>query len=104
MMRPLSPIPALYRGFDLHPDDEDDPYVFRIQVPWFGAGRVVFSRDPGGETSAFHFGFAPMSFHKRHGVENPRRLVPGVLGAAAVGVGVTLARRRRRRRSGGTRR
>jgi len=28
MLRILTPIPALYRGFALHPDDADDPYVF----------------------------------------------------------------------------
>jgi CubicO group peptidase (beta-lactamase class C family) len=32
MMRALSPIPALYRGFLLHPDDDNDPYVFRIRL------------------------------------------------------------------------
>ena len=38
MIRFLSPIPALYRGFLLHPDDDRDPYVFRIELPWFGIG------------------------------------------------------------------
>jgi hypothetical protein len=30
MVRALTPMPALYRGFPLHPDDEQDPYVFRL--------------------------------------------------------------------------
>ena len=34
----------------LHPDDERDPYVFRIDLSGLGLGtaRVVFSREPGG--------------------------------------------------------
>ena len=49
MVRVLTPIPALYRGFPLHPDDETDPYVFRIDLSEFGVGtaRVVFGREPG---------------------------------------------------------
>jgi CubicO group peptidase (beta-lactamase class C family) len=67
VLRALSPLPALARGFDLHPDDPDDPDVFRIELPWFGigSGRVVFSRTPGGDVSAFHLDFPPMSFLKR---------------------------------------
>ena len=64
VLRALSPIPALYRG---HPDDEQDPYVFRIELPWFGigTGRVVFSQEPGVGTTAFHLDFAPLSFRRR---------------------------------------
>ena len=93
-MRAFSPIPALYRGFVLHPDDGQDPYVFRIAAPWFGTGRVVFSREVGRRTTAFHLDFAPMSFHKRPEIENPRRWAIGVLGAAAVAAGASVARRR----------
>jgi hypothetical protein len=66
MVRALSPIPALARGFLLHPDDAQDPDVFRVELPWFGigTGRVVFSRDPGGSVAAFHLEFAPLSFEK----------------------------------------
>ena len=69
MLRLLSPIPALYRGFLLHPDDPSDPYVFRIELPWFGIGtaRVVFSRDPNGVT-ALHVDVGSISFHKRHSI------------------------------------
>jgi CubicO group peptidase (beta-lactamase class C family) len=47
MMRILSPILALYRGFPLHPDDDNDPYIFRIDLSTFsiGTGRVIFSRE-----------------------------------------------------------
>ncbi|MGH2577530.1 MAG: serine hydrolase domain-containing protein, partial [Actinomycetota bacterium] len=55
LLRALSPIPALYRGVPLHPDEDDDPYVFRIELPSLGgAGRVVFSREPGLGTTAVH--------------------------------------------------
>jgi CubicO group peptidase (beta-lactamase class C family) len=50
VLRVLSPIPALYRGFPLHPDDADDPYLYRIDLSQFGLGtaRVAFGRDLGG--------------------------------------------------------
>jgi CubicO group peptidase (beta-lactamase class C family) len=66
-IRFLSPIPALFKGFPLHPDDEDDPYVFRVNFPWFGIGttRVIFSREPGVGTTALHLEVGPLSFPKR---------------------------------------
>src|SRR5215218_5119157 len=47
MLRTLGPIPALYRGLRLHPDDPDDPYAFLIDLSPYGmdTARVVFSRD-----------------------------------------------------------
>jgi hypothetical protein len=70
-LRARSPVPALRRGFPLHPDDEQDPYVFGIELPWFGVGtsRVVFSRTPGVGTTGLHLEFAPLSFHR----QPPRR-------------------------------
>lgn len=43
--RVLSPVPVAFRGFELHPDDPDDPYVFRIDASVLGMGtaRVVFT-------------------------------------------------------------
>src|SRR5215467_9634541 len=40
MIRAVSPIPAPYRGFALHPDDKRDPYVFRIDLSRFGLGTL----------------------------------------------------------------
>lgn len=82
--RALSPVPALYHGFELHPDDETDPYVFRIDLSGVGLGtsRVVFSRQP----PALHLDFGPVSFHKGPDSSNPRRWVmraAGLVGAAA---------------------
>src|SRR6266540_2157536 len=67
MLRGLSPVPTLYRGFPLHPDDDKDPYVFRIDLSEFGigTGRVVFSREPGAGTRAVHLDLVPMSLQKR---------------------------------------
>jgi len=86
MLRALSPIPALYRGFRLHPDDEKDPYVFRIDLSEFGIGtaRVVFSRDPGVETTSIHLDLAPLSLHKQAAMKNPRMRAAGVVGALGV--------------------
>lgn len=66
MMRLLSPVPALYRGFGLLPDDESDPYVFRAKLPldFFGNVRVVFSPAAGRGQTLFHFDFAPMTFRR----------------------------------------
>lgn len=66
-LRALSPIPALNRGVALHPDDEQDPYVFRVDLSKFGIGtsRVVFTREPGVGTTAVHLGFASLSFDRR---------------------------------------
>ena len=36
MVRLLTPVPALYRGFPLQPDDETDPYVFRLDLSPYG--------------------------------------------------------------------
>lgn len=69
MVRFLSPIPRMYRGFPLHPDDDADPYIFRIEFPWFGIGtcRVIFGREPGAGTTALHVDMGPgsRSFPKR---------------------------------------
>lgn len=46
----------MYRGFPLHADDVQDPYVFRAEFPWFGIGtcRVISGRGPGAGATALH--------------------------------------------------
>jgi CubicO group peptidase (beta-lactamase class C family) len=97
MMRFLSPIPALYSGFPLHPDDDNDPYIFRIRLPLFGSGtcRVAFSQEPGAGTTALHLDFGPLAFQKQPAITNPRRWVTAAAGALAVGATVVVARRSR---------
>jgi CubicO group peptidase (beta-lactamase class C family) len=56
MVRVLTPVPALYRGFALQPDDEQDPYLFRLDLSKVGMStvRVAFAREPGAGTTALH--------------------------------------------------
>ena len=77
--RVLSPIPALYRGSELHPDDPEDPYAFRTEFPLFGGGtcRAVFSRDPEGRVDGLHLDIAPMSFQRRRVRNGTHRLAAG---------------------------
>ncbi len=67
MLRGLSPIPALFRGVPLHPDDDTDPFVFRIDLSQFGIGmmRVVFSLGPEPGASSLHMDVMPLGLHKR---------------------------------------
>ena len=39
MVRLLTPVPALYRGLPLQPDDKTDPYVFRLDLSRSGWRR-----------------------------------------------------------------
>jgi CubicO group peptidase (beta-lactamase class C family) len=100
MLRGLSPIPAVYRGFLLHPDDYKDPYVFRIDLSQFGIGtaKVVFSRDAGGVT-AVHTDFVPLSLQKQQAIKNPRLWMTGAVGALAVVATFVAVRQRRTARS-----
>ena len=67
ILRTLSPIPALYRGLQLHPDDKTDPYAFRIDLSTYGlnTAKVVFSRDPSGAMTELHLDGIPLSAEKR---------------------------------------
>ncbi len=103
VLRPLTPIPGLSRGLPLHPDDHEDPYVFRIDLSAFGIGtsRVVFRREPGAGTTSLHVDFAPLSFDKQPATQNPRVWANGALGALALATTTaTTARRRRKRYEG----
>jgi CubicO group peptidase (beta-lactamase class C family) len=96
-IRFLSPVPALYKGFLLYPDDDADPDVFRIAFPWFGIGtcRVVFTRQPGPGATAVHLEFGPVSFRKQPAVTNPRAWAAG--GLATLGIAAATGALRRRR-------
>ena len=89
MLKPLTPIPAMRRGFRLYPDDPDDPRVFRIYFPEFGMNlRVVFDggRKQGAATRLF---LDVMSFERQPDVCNPR---PWVTGGLAVGTAALAIR------------
>jgi CubicO group peptidase (beta-lactamase class C family) len=97
-LRVLSPIPSLYHGFTLHPDDEQDPSIFRIDLSNFALGttRVVFSRDARGAVSRLHVDILPLWFEKRPAVRNPRLWLTGAAGALAAASVATAVRWRRR--------
>jgi CubicO group peptidase (beta-lactamase class C family) len=69
ILRTLSPIPALHRGLQLHPDDQEDTYVFRIDLFEYGLGtvRVVFSCDPSGTATGVHIDGLLLSAEKHPG-------------------------------------
>jgi hypothetical protein len=98
IFRFLNPIPAMYQGFRLHPDDENDPYIFRIDFSRFGIGtaRVLFRREPGAGTTAF-LEFQPLPLRKQPPAKNPRLWATAALGALAVATAATAVRRRSRR-------
>jgi len=89
MLKPLTPIPAMRRGFRLYPDDPDDPWVFRIYFPEFGMNlRVVFDgRSHEGKATRLLLDL--MSFERRPDLRNPR---PWVTGGLAVGTAALAMR------------
>jgi CubicO group peptidase (beta-lactamase class C family) len=95
MLKPLSPIPAMRRGFRLYPDDPDDPWVFRIYFPEFGMDfRVVFDSEPRDGT-ATRLLMDVMSFDKRPNFRNPRPWVTGGLAAGTATLAIRSIRRHR---------
>jgi hypothetical protein len=99
-LRFLTPIPALYKGFPLHPADDTDPYVFRMDLSEFGLGpfTVVFSREPETKTMAAHFDVMPLSAQRRPQRTNPKRWVEGALAVSTMALLGRRSRRTRRRR------
>jgi CubicO group peptidase (beta-lactamase class C family) len=102
MIRALTPIAALYRGLPLYPDDEDDPYIFRLDLSGFGQGtvRVVFGRDVAGDTAVVHadLGGQPLTLVRRPaaGARAPLTAALGALLVAAAARSVTRRHRRSR--------
>jgi hypothetical protein len=68
-IRLLAPIPAMYNGFPLHPDSENDPYVFRIDLSGLGLSpvRLVFDCRAGPGRRSIHtdLGGQPISLIER---------------------------------------
>jgi CubicO group peptidase (beta-lactamase class C family) len=98
--RPLSAVPSMRAGFVLHPDAEDDPYVFRVDLQRVGMGsfRVAFRADVQGGRPATRCEGLGLSLRRRPDVRNPRRLLGAGLSTLAVGGGALLVRRGSRRR------
>lgn len=94
-LRPLSAIPTMRHGFPLHPEDEHDPYVFRLDLADMGLGtfRVAFTplSDQGRTRHRLEAGF--LSMQQRPDALNPRRCATGLVGAGAGALTIRLARR-----------
>jgi CubicO group peptidase (beta-lactamase class C family) len=88
MLKPLTPIPSMRRGFRLYPDDPDDPWVFRIYFPEFGMNlRVVFDGGPK-QGAAMRLLLDVMSFERRPDFRNPRPWVTGGLAAGTAALAI----------------
>ncbi len=89
-LRFLSPILPLYRGFLLHPDDENDPYAFRIEFSGLGMAtipmQVVFSRDPDTGAVCVHLDLQSVSAEKLPARTHPGRWIIGALTRTAAAV------------------
>ncbi len=101
MARFLSPIPVLYRGFPLLPDDASDPDVFRIELSAVGGGdlRLVFGRGAKGDATAVHLDMMPVTLRRQPAWLNPRLWVQGVAGGLLLAGAAIAARRLGRRPS-----
>ncbi len=88
-MKPLHPIPAIRRGMRLRPDDPNDPWAFRVELPEYGINlRVVFSQSPEQSRTVTRLLTDTFSFQRRPDLRNPRRLAGAALltGATAIAV------------------
>ena len=87
-LRLVTPVPGMPRKFPLHPEDGEDPSLFRVDLSALGMGtsRVVFSRVPETGTAALHVELPgmPMSFRKQPAARDPRRWAIGALGALGI--------------------
>jgi CubicO group peptidase (beta-lactamase class C family) len=101
MVRAIAPLPALYRGLTLHPDDEQDPYVFRLDLSGFGMStlRIVFSHEAGPGATAVHADLPgqPLSLVRPPTPGRPRVWFERALGAIAAATTVADLRSPSRR-------
>ena len=97
MLKPLHPVPAIRHGMRLHPDDANDPYVFRVEMPEYGINlRVVFSHSHEQGRTRTRLLTDSFSFQKRPDARNPRSWVQGALLVGATAIAVRQRRERRR--------
>ena len=76
MLRVLTPVPALFGGLPLHPDDDADSCVFRLDLSQLGMPmvRLVFRHEAGAGTTLMHTNFAsqPVSLYKQSAARSLR--------------------------------
>jgi hypothetical protein len=92
VLKPITPVPALRKGWRLYPDDPDDPRVFRVDFSDLGKGTlpVVFGGGSQSRTAAERLFLDVLSFRRRPDVLNPR---PWVMGALVAGTAAAVIRR-----------
>ena len=77
----VAPHPEVWDAMVLHPDDPDDPRVYRVEFPRYGkTWRVVFTDD-----TPPRLLLDVLSFQKRPGWRNPRHWGTGLAAAGAAG-------------------
>ena len=92
MIRLRVPIPALLRGVPLHPDDEADPAVFRVDLSALGMStvHVVFGREVGDTARAMHTDLGNLSLIERR--DGTRRVaIRRGIAAATIAAGTVAA-------------
>lgn len=84
-LRFLTPIPQLFRGFVLRPDDPADPTVFRADLGLddMDPMRFAFAGGPD-RASALVLDAMPVALHRQPDATNPRRWVSAALAGGAV--------------------
>jgi CubicO group peptidase (beta-lactamase class C family) len=92
VLRFLTPIPSLARGFPLLPDDPVDPDVYRIDLPGDTPMpmRVVVGRSADGAAARLHLDLMPLTLRKQPASTNPRRWVTGAVAATAIAAAARL--------------
>lgn len=90
-LRFLTPIPDLYRGYPLQPDDSDDPDVYRLDLDEAGTSRVAFERDEHGAVRAMALEMMPIRLRRQPACTNPRRWAKALLALAVLGVAAVCA-------------
>ena len=102
MVRLLTPVPALYRGLALQPDDASDPFVFRLDLSPFAMPpvRVAFGPVVDGRATEIHtdLGGQPWSLIRVPDGGSRRAWLGPAAGALAAAGVATLVRRRTQRR------
>jgi hypothetical protein len=100
MLRVRVPIPAVWRGAELHPDDADDPLVFRVDLSAVGMGlvRLCFrhERDTGRMLIHTDLGGPPISFEQVDRAGS-RRLMTTLATGALIGGAIAVRRSARTR-------
>jgi len=98
-LRLVTPVPGVPRDFCLHPEDGEDPGLFRADLAALGLGtvRVAFGRVPDTGTAALHVELPgmPLSFQKQPALTDPRKWAGGALGALGIATAAAAVRRRR---------